>query len=97
MSKQEQRARFEAWFAADTVPGSTGFFERDTSNPAEYAIFEVQCEWRSWQAAEAAAIERCAALIEPKNPRNDWTTYAETRAECAASIRALMKKEESNE
>ena len=49
----DEREAFEKWFAADTVPGSQGFFSRDQSNPDEYSIFEVQCEWRAWQARAA--------------------------------------------
>lgn len=47
------------------------------------------------RAAEAAAIERCAAMVEPKNPPDDWTEYARIKAECANAIRALLPKEES--
>jgi hypothetical protein len=60
----DERTAFEEWFEADTIPGSTGFFDRDTSQPDEYAIFEVQCEWRAWQARAmlAAAPASPAAL-----------------------------------
>ena len=40
------------------------------------------------QKAVEAEREACASLIEPKNPRSDWTEYAETKAYCAAIIRA---------
>lgn len=42
------------------------------------------------QAAREAALferEQCAKLIEPKNPRHDWTDRAEIMAECAERIR----------
>ena len=38
--------------------------------------------------AVEAEREACASLIEPKNPRSDWTEYAEAKADCAAMIRA---------
>ena len=38
-------------------------------------------------AAVAAERERCAALIEPKNERSDWTPLAEYAAHLAARIR----------
>lgn len=38
--------------------------------------------------AVLAEREACASLIEPKNPRSDWTEYAEAKADCAAMIRA---------
>jgi len=37
--------------------------------------------------ATLAEREACAKLIEPKNPENDWTEYAQTRAYCAKLIR----------
>ena len=37
---------------------------------------------------QAREREACASLIEPKNPRSDWTEYAEAKADCAAMIRA---------
>lgn len=40
-----------------------------------------------------AVLEEAAELIEPKNARADWTTYAKTKAECADIIRAAKKGE----
>lgn len=68
MSTQEQRERFEAW--KTTVP------------PVHRE--ETACMWAAWQAAETAAIERCAKVC-------DEHLYAEKAAE---AIRALLPKEE---
>lgn len=38
-------------------------------------------------AAVAAARERCAKLIEPKNPPSDWTQLAQYAADLARRIR----------
>jgi hypothetical protein len=43
---------------------------------------------RAIREAVLAEREACASLIEPKNPRSDWTEYAEAKADCAAMIRA---------
>ena len=31
--------------------------------------------------------EECAKLLDPQNPKSDWTDYALTKAECARRIR----------
>lgn len=61
---EEERAAFEKWFESDTVPGSHGFFDRDQSNPDEYQIFEVQCEWRAWQARSSVPTSSDAGKDE---------------------------------
>ena len=40
-------------------------------------------------AMEGALYEReeCAKLLDPQNPKSDWTDYALTKAECARRIR----------
>jgi hypothetical protein len=45
-----------------------------------------------WQAAGRAALKAAAELIEPRNPRDDWTEYARIRGEAADAIRALAKE-----
>jgi hypothetical protein len=46
-------------------------------------------QMRAYGAACAAhERERCAKLIEPTNPPEDWTEYAKIKAQCAAAIRA---------
>ena len=42
---------------------------------------------RALEAAVAAERERCAAQIEPKNERSDWTPLAEYAEHLAARIR----------
>lgn len=48
-------------------------------------------KWALAQAAMNAGIESereaCAKLIEPTNPKSDWTEYAKTKAHCAKLIR----------
>jgi len=48
-------------------------------------------KWALAQAAMDAGAEAereaCAKLIEPTNPKNDWTEYAQTKAHCAMLIR----------
>lgn len=70
MSTQEQRERFEAWFRQQH-----GWWETPLSLDTG--------EWEAWQAAESAAIERCA-----KTARG-YSLQAE------ACILALLPKEES--
>lgn len=41
--------------------------------------------------AERDALERAAALIEPKNDMDDWTDWARTRYEAAQQIRGLKE------
>lgn len=87
MSTQEQRERFEA-FAIRRNMGA------ERISCGRYKSSFTQAMFESWLAAEAAAIERCAAMVEPKNPPDDWTEYARIKAECANAIRALLPKEE---
>lgn len=72
MSTQEQRERFEAWAGNPPVEFEDKHKDLDS----------FWC-WQAWQAAEAAAIERCA-----KTARG-YSLQAE------ACIRALLPKEES--
>ena len=57
MSTQEQRERFEAWatkanFDVERYGISPGYQDTHTDDA-----------WVAWQAAEAAAIERCAVVL----------------------------------
>jgi len=48
-------------------------------------------KWALAQAAMSAGAEAeresCAKLIEPTNPKDGWTEYAEAKAYCAKLIR----------
>ncbi len=61
---------------------------RDEHLPSQGEPFDCLAFGR---AIVAATIERCAKEIEPRSPPEDWTEYAEIKAECAAAIRALAK------
>jgi hypothetical protein len=80
----DQRERFEAW-----AMGEFGLAALPTRKGDGYRLQGVDDAWAGWQAAEAAALERAAKLIEPTNPPDDWTEYARIKAECAAAIRKL--------
>lgn len=66
MSTQEQRERFEAAQRprTDLAKNRKG----DYTNPV------VQHCWRTWQAAEAAAIERCARWCD-EYAADRWSLY----------------------
>jgi len=58
--------------------------------PHDYLIRPAVPLYAADAIREAVLAEReaCASLIEPKNPRSDWTEYAEAKADCAAMIRS---------
>lgn len=58
MSTQEQRERFEVWARSENYP--LGY---DGSNGSDYIDAATSCAYMGWQAAEAAAIERCAKAV----------------------------------
>lgn len=80
-------------------------FEEWASEQQGY--FSRQIAWTAWQAAEAAAIERCAELIEHMNDSaGDRASYDNREmhegevermnalSDAANAIRALLPKEE---
>lgn len=95
MSTQEQRERFETWFRQQH-----GWWEAPLSLDTG--------EWDAWKAAESAAIERCAELIDGMNDSaGDRASYDNREmhegevermnalSDAANAIRALLPKEES--
>ena len=73
-------------------------FEEWASEQQGY--FSRQTAWAAWQAAEAAAIERCAKAAETV-PLESFASdsyirqTAKNRTQIVAAIRALLPKEES--
>lgn len=86
MSTQDQRERFEAWFSDNGLYPKA--IERDKRG---YLLSTASTAWGVWQAAEGAAIERCAEVAEAHS-----AIMATTTAQLIAkNIRALLPKEES--
>lgn len=86
MSTQEQRERFEAVQRprTDLAKNRRG----DYTNPV------VQHCWRTWQTAEAAAIERCAKVCNEVAEEFGPGDLKNASLQCSATIRALLPKEE---
>jgi len=77
----------EADAAADLIEALLA--ERDSFEALWRSTMDVlEAERKERDSAVLAEREACASLIEPKNPRSDWTEYAEAKADCAAMIRA---------
>ncbi|KAA0089297.1 hypothetical protein CIW54_07470 [Paraburkholderia sp. T12-10] len=92
MSTQEQRERFEKHAI------KAGWAFRDMNGLWEFGGYSLYQLWTAWQAAEAAAIERCAKRVERElldlfgMPTEMRIT---ARAHVADDLRALLPKEES--
>lgn len=77
------RERFEtAWMKEHPLHGATAF-KRSGLNPDAYVNTRVQDGWLMWQAAEAAAIERCAK----------WLSSTGNMKAANGLLRALLQKE----
>lgn len=87
MSTQEQRERFEVWARSENYP--LGY---DGSNGSDYIDAATSCAYMGWQAAQAAAIERCMAAI---SQQDEACTGATMQVKCLRALRALLPKEES--
>ena len=70
------RERFETWAAS--MPQEFDLEIQDGMGPwpGQYEDYITQCAWCGWQAAEAAAVRRCADLC-----KGLWVTDDEIRAE----------------
>lgn len=103
MSTQEQRERFEVWARSENYP--LGY---DGPNGSDYIDAATSCAYMGWQAAEAAAIKRCAELIEGMNDSaGDRASYDNREmhegevermnalSDASNAIRALLPKEGS--
>jgi hypothetical protein len=93
----DQRERFEAWYAAWSMPAESDWFRKEEDG--EYFWPTTHNAWYAWQAAEAAALESAAQMCErfeqdvlkPNRQYSgqDVDCYAETATRCAVLIRKL--------